>query len=398
MNYTVSDFYKTFQHGLKIIAGHGGMSRTIADPGILDYELDVVLRDKFLHTNFHKNQLVVTTFSCAKDNPFMVSDAIKHLVAKDTSCLVIKNVFKLPIHETILRYADAKNFPIFLIETQEIYIEDLICEVARCCRIRSDMLYFRKMLSQIFSLPLSSEEIITNLKKINPSCQEQFFTIYIKLNDLQSDLCPEAYYDHFCRSDLNVPSNALILLENSLLYIHSEDNINKKFSDSFITHILQILLCKEPYSGCGVSQYHLTMAEFKISLQESVYAASMPPPPGVLSYTKYNSLGSYRIIFPFVQSSEMNRYAKDILKTTEDYDIENNSHLLNTLQVYIETNCDLTATAEKLSQHKNTIRYRLNKIKDLTGLDYKNFTDLEQLSLALRIYQCRNHLLPRQLF
>ena len=94
----------------------------------------------------------------------------------------------------------------------------------------------------------------------------------------------------------------------------------------------------------------------------------------------------------------MNRYAKDILKTTEDYDIENNSHLLNTLQVYIETNCDLTATAEKLSQHKNTIRYRLNKIKDLTGLDYKNFTDLEQLSLALRIYQCRNHLLPRQLF
>ena len=122
LNYTVSDFYKTFQHGLKIIAGHGGMSRTIADPGILDYELDDVLRDKFLHTNFHKNQLVVTTFSCAKDNHFMVSDAIKHLVAKDTSCLVIKNVFKLPIHETILRYADAKNFPIFLIETALVNI------------------------------------------------------------------------------------------------------------------------------------------------------------------------------------------------------------------------------------------------------------------------------------
>ncbi|WP_425755772.1 PucR family transcriptional regulator [Ihubacter sp. rT4E-8] len=396
MNYTVSDFYETFHYGLKIIAGHGGMSRIISDPGILDYELDAVLRDKYLHTNFHENQLVVTTFSCAKDNPFMVSDAIKHLIAKDVSCLVIKNVFKLPIHETILRYADAKNFPIFLIDTQEIYIENIICEVNRCCRLRSDMLYFRKMLSQIFSLPLSSEEIITNLKKINPSCQEQFFTIYIKLDTLQSNLCPEAYYDRFCCSDLNVPSNALILLENSLLYIHSEDNINKKFSDSFITHILQILLCEDPYSGCGVSQYHLTMAEFKISLQESVYAASMPSE--ISSYTKYSCLGSYRIIFPFVQSSEMNRYAKDILKTTEDYDIENNSHLLNTLQIYIETNCDLTATAKKLSQHKNTIRYRLNKIKDLTGLDYKNFTDLEQLSLALRIYQCRSHLLPQQLF
>ena len=40
MNYTVSDFYKTFENGLKLIAGAGGMSRTVTSAGILDYEME----------------------------------------------------------------------------------------------------------------------------------------------------------------------------------------------------------------------------------------------------------------------------------------------------------------------------------------------------------------------
>lgn len=48
----------------------------------------------------------------------------------------------------------------------------------------------------------------------------------------------------------------------------------------------------------------------------------------------------------------------------------------------------LSAAADTLSQHKNTIRYRLDKIHELTGLDYKNFSQLEQLSMALKILQC----------
>ena len=43
MNYTVSDFYKTFENGLKLIAGAGGMSRTVTSAGILDYEMESVL-------------------------------------------------------------------------------------------------------------------------------------------------------------------------------------------------------------------------------------------------------------------------------------------------------------------------------------------------------------------
>ena len=54
-NYTVSDFYKTFEKQLKLVAGSGGMARVISNVGILDYEVDPVQKDKYFHTNFHEN-------------------------------------------------------------------------------------------------------------------------------------------------------------------------------------------------------------------------------------------------------------------------------------------------------------------------------------------------------
>lgn len=40
------------------------------------------------------------------------------------------------------------------------------------------------------------------------------------------------------------------------------------------------------------------------------------------------------------------------------------------------------------AQHENTIRYRLEKIATLTGLDFKIQPQMEELSLAIRIDTC----------
>ena len=41
-----------------------------------------------------------------------------------------------------------------------------------------------------------------------------------------------------------------------------------------------------------------------------------------------------------------------------------------------------------MSVHENTLRYRLEKVASLTGLDYKRQEQLEQLSLAMKIDRC----------
>ena len=52
MDFTISDFYRKHEDGMTLIAGAGGMARTITEAGTLDYEMDPTLKEKFFHTNF----------------------------------------------------------------------------------------------------------------------------------------------------------------------------------------------------------------------------------------------------------------------------------------------------------------------------------------------------------
>lgn len=58
--------------------------------------------------------------------------------------------------------------------------------------------------------------------------------------------------------------------------------------------------------------------------------------------------------------------------------------LLKTLRTFFEQNCDLAQTCETLHIHRNTLRYRLEKIEQKTKLDISNLDDKVQLYLALK--------------
>ncbi len=63
--------------------------------------------------------------------------------------------------------------------------------------------------------------------------------------------------------------------------------------------------------------------------------------------------------------------------------LNNNPELLQTLSAFFDENCYPSATASRLSIHRNTLSHRLDKITALTGLDPRQFDDAVQIRLAL---------------
>ena len=61
--------------------------------------------------------------------------------------------------------------------------------------------------------------------------------------------------------------------------------------------------------------------------------------------------------------------------------------LWKTMEVFFENNLHVTYTAKILYVHRNTLLYRLKKMKDLTGLDPRKFDQALQLYLALKMSQ-----------
>lgn len=67
------------------------------------------------------------------------------------------------------------------------------------------------------------------------------------------------------------------------------------------------------------------------------------------------------------------------------YDSETSSDMLATLQAYVETGCSQVECAQTLHVHLNTLKHRLKRIADLTGIDFKNQDELFYLRLSFAL-------------
>lgn len=63
--------------------------------------------------------------------------------------------------------------------------------------------------------------------------------------------------------------------------------------------------------------------------------------------------------------------------------------LLTTLDTFFSEDCCPSSTANRLSIHRNTLSYRLDKITSLTGLEPRRFDDAVQIRLALLMRRLR---------
>ncbi|MBX6342063.1 MAG: helix-turn-helix domain-containing protein [Thermomicrobiaceae bacterium] len=63
--------------------------------------------------------------------------------------------------------------------------------------------------------------------------------------------------------------------------------------------------------------------------------------------------------------------------------LDHEPELIETLHAFFAENCSPCPAAERLSIHRNTLSYRLDKIASLTGLDPRRFDDAVQIRLAL---------------
>ncbi|AOQ25090.1 Purine catabolism regulatory protein [Moorella thermoacetica] len=104
----------------------------------------------------------------------------------------------------------------------------------------------------------------------------------------------------------------------------------------------------------------------------------------------FDDLGVYRILLTS-DAAEMQRFYDDILGQLVSYDEENKAGLITTLEMLFANDMNLQKTADALFIHYNTLRYRINRIQQITGLDLKSPDDRLSLQLALKILHMKGN-------
>lgn len=150
----------------------------------------------------------------------------------------------------------------------------------------------------------------------------------------------------------------------------------------------------DPPVSIGLSSVCQGPDSFRAGFQEARHAllgsTVLRGRPGVMSYEE---LGPYKYLLRMSLAADVRDPHRDALTRLAEYDRERQTSLLRTLEEFLRRRGSISATAEALYVHPNTLRQRLRRIAELTGIDLRR-EDWLMVEIAVKIVKLQQALGP----
>lgn len=382
MGFTIEDALIQTQdlYQLKLLAGYQGCANAISWVHMVE--------DTTIIRQLWGKELAVTT-----GLGFQSHDALLEFIQtlnKYNSVGLIINTGKYinEIPQDIIDYCNDQDFPL-LTTPWKVHMADLIKDFSmRCLSSQKEDNQTAKLFTKLFNTPHIIESVRYQLMStfdvkssfqvvlINIDNSEHFDEIEKRKTSFQLELCFEKIQSPYTFFWYN---GSFVLIVNNL--------------DADILHdVLSKMMrrAKKRMTGqtlhIGIGSPMDNFGEVILGYKRALAAVNMA--------TKFNTpiiyfedMGIYKIMF----SIEDKQILEDIyLKTLEPlvtYDSKHHSELEKTLYYYLVFDGSLQAMAKSLYMHRNTINYRMNKIKELLDCDFKEFEVKMNYMFA---YYCRD--------
>jgi sugar diacid utilization regulator len=111
----------------------------------------------------------------------------------------------------------------------------------------------------------------------------------------------------------------------------------------------------------------------------------------------FEDTGAYRLLLPAMSEDprELERFYAETVEPLSAYDDQYETELVTTVEAYLDNDGNVAATAKQLFTHRHTIRYRLERVKELCGHDVSATEGREKLGLGLKAMRVLGIASPR---
>lgn len=135
----------------------------------------------------------------------------------------------------------------------------------------------------------------------------------------------------------------------------------------------------------GLSDRAVGAAELAGAVEEAKLAMRLAMRrPGRLEVAGHGELSSHLVLLAHVPDELRRGYQDRLLGPLRDYDARHHSRLESTLECFLACSASWSRSAKELHVHVNTLRYRIDKINQLTGRDLARLDHQVDFYLALR--------------
>jgi sugar diacid utilization regulator len=119
---------------------------------------------------------------------------------------------------------------------------------------------------------------------------------------------------------------------------------------------------------------------------EALLAANVAEGDAERPVLAFEETGAYRLLLSAMSEDpgELQRFYAETVEPLVAYDEQYETDLVRTVEAFLDADGNVAGTAQRLYTHRHTIRYRLERVRELTGLDVGSSDGRERLSLGLK--------------
>ena len=145
----------------------------------------------------------------------------------------------------------------------------------------------------------------------------------------------------------------------------------------------------------GRSRHTVDSVALRRARNEALLAANVVEGDPERNELSYEETGTYQLLLPHMSDpAELKRFYSETVRPLVAYDEQYETDLLGPLSTFLECDANVNATAARLFTHRHTIRYRFERVRELTGLDVSSTDGREKLSLGLKAMRVLGIALP----
>ena len=372
---------------LKTVAGRRGLGRQLRWVYVADSFDDIRQAADWLYGG----ELVFITGSGIKKDADILAEFIKRINDKSVAGLVVNvGPYIESIPRAAIEQAEELNFPLFELPWK-VKIVEVTHEICSTVILKEqEETALNNLLENLLFSERSLDENLTDRAgyygyDLTNACRVGIldidgFAAFLKqrnINDekmiagIKNDFS-KIVYEAFCRNGKKAltlsRSDSVIFLVQS----REEDNEDiKRIIDEIRKEVSARLYGLSLKAGVG--KRYIELNDFRRSFKEADQAMRIARSEGGADTTVfYENMGIYTLLVGIKERSILEGYYLEIMRPLLEYDKINNADLLRTLEVYLDENCNITTASERLFIHRNTMKYRIKKIEELTRSDLRD--------------------------
>jgi PucR C-terminal helix-turn-helix domain/GGDEF-like domain len=142
--------------------------------------------------------------------------------------------------------------------------------------------------------------------------------------------------------------------------------------------------------GCtfaiGRSRIAESPSDLPRAASEALLAANVAEGGAQEGALAFEQTGAYRLLLSTMSDNprELQRFYAETVEPLVAYDEQYETELVRTLETFLDADGNVAGTAQRLFTHRHTIYYRLERVRELSGLDVGSSDGREKLSLGLK--------------